>query len=48
MANQKWSREKAWEWYRRRPWVMGINYLSAITFHGVELWQADTIDEVLI
>lgn len=44
---ERWSAEKAWEWYNKRPWVMGINYVPSITLHGVELWQEDTYPEVI-
>ena len=25
----RWSKEKAWAWYRSRPWIRGCNYMSA-------------------
>lgn len=43
----RWSKEKAWDWYNQRPWVMGINYVPAITLHCIELWQADTCRQVM-
>lgn len=44
---ERWTAEQAWEWYRKRPWVMGINYVPSITLHAVELWQEDTYPEVI-
>lgn len=43
----RWSEEQAWSWYNARPWVMGVNYVPAITLHCTELWQSDTYDEVM-
>jgi hypothetical protein len=45
--SKRWSAEKAWEWYGKRPWVMGVNYVPAVTLHTVELWQPDTFQEVM-
>ena len=39
---ERWTVEQAWEWYQKRQWVMGINYVPSITMHAVELWQEDT------
>lgn len=43
----RWTVEQAWEWYQKRQWVMGINYVPSITLHAVELWQEDTYPEVI-
>lgn len=44
---ERWTREQAWEWYEKRPWVMGINYVPAITLHSTELWQEDLHETVM-
>lgn len=44
---ERWSAEKAWNWYKQQPWVMGINYVPSITLHAIELWQKDTYPEVI-
>ena len=44
---ERWTKEKAWDWYREKPWVMGLNYVPSVTMHGVELWQEDTHDAVM-
>lgn len=43
----RWTKEQAWDWYNARPWVMGVNYVPAITLHGIELFQEDTHEEVM-
>ena len=42
---ERWTAEQAWDWYKRRPWVMGVNYVPSITLHAIELWQKDTYPE---
>lgn len=38
----RWSKEKINAWYEERPWLMGCNYVPAVTLHNTELWQDDT------
>lgn len=45
---KRWTKEQAREWQRAGQWVMGVNYVPSVTFHGAELWQADTHDEVMV
>ena len=44
----RWSKEKINAWYEERPWLMGCNYVPAVTLHNTELWQDDTREEVLV
>lgn len=44
---ERWTKEQANAWYDKQPWVMGVNYVPAITLHSQELWQADTYDQVI-
>ncbi len=43
----RWTKNQAWEWYSRKKWVMGVNYVPSVTLHAVELWQEDTHAEVM-
>lgn len=45
---RRWTKEEAWAWYRAGAWVMGVNYVPSITFHGAEMWQPDTHNEVMV
>ena len=36
---EKWTKEKAWEWYNSRPWIRGFNYVPADCSGWVEMWQ---------
>ena len=36
---EKWSKEKAWEWYNSRPWIRGFNFVPSDCSGWVEMWQ---------
>ena len=36
---EKWSKEKAWEWYNSRPWIRGFNIVPSDCSGWVEMWQ---------
>jgi hypothetical protein len=42
--SQKWSEQKAKEWYQKQPWLIGSNYNPASAINQLEMWQADTFD----
>jgi hypothetical protein len=42
--SQKWSEQKAREWYQKQPWLVGSNYNPASAINQLEMWQADTFD----
>lgn len=44
---ERWTKERAWKWYEKTPWVMGVNYVPSVTLHAMELWQEDTHEEVM-
>lgn len=44
----RWSVEKAWQWYRARPWLVGVNYLPSTACNTTEFWQAESFDEATI
>lgn len=41
---QKWSEQKANDWYKQQPWLVGSNYVPATAINELEMWQADTFD----
>lgn len=43
-AQQKWSEQKANEWYKQQPFLVGSNYNPATAINELEMWQADTFD----
>lgn len=41
---QRWSEQKANDWYARQPWLVGSNYIPKSAINELEMWQADTFD----
>lgn len=41
---EKWSEQKAKEWYGKQPWLIGSNYNPASAINELEMWQADSFD----
>ncbi len=41
---ERWSKEKAWEWYDQQPWLVGTNFNPSSSINQLEFWQADTFD----
>ncbi len=44
----QWTPEKANDWYRNRPWIVGCNFSPSTAINQLEMWQADTFDPVTI
>ena len=44
---EKWSREKAWEWYNQHTWLRGCNYLQSDCVNFIEQWQELNCEEKL-
>lgn len=44
----RWTAEKANEWYARQPWLVGCDFIPSTAINQLEMWQAETFDEVTI
>ena len=44
----RWSPEKAKQWYKDQPWLVGCNYTPANAINQLEMWQGDTFDSKTI
>src|SRR5215211_3802656 len=44
LGAERWSEQKARDWYARQPWLIGSNYNPASAINQLEMWQADSID----
>jgi hypothetical protein len=40
--------ERAWEWYRQQPWIVGFNYVPSTAANTTEFWSTETFDEQTI
>jgi hypothetical protein len=43
-APGRWSAARANEWYSRRPWLVGANFVPSTASNQLEMWQAETFD----
>ena len=42
----QWSKEKAWEWYNKQPWIRGFNGYPSNCVNRVAMWQEYNHKEV--
>jgi hypothetical protein len=40
----RWTEQKASDWYKTQPWLVGCNYIPANAINELEMWQAETFD----
>lgn len=43
-----WSAERAWQWYKSKPLIIGVNYLPRTAINSTEMWQRETFDVTTI
>lgn len=43
-AQTKWTAQKANDWYKNQPFLVGANYNPASAVNELEMWQAETFD----
>lgn len=43
-AQERWSREKAQEWYSQHDWITGANFNPSTAINQLEMWQEETFD----
>jgi hypothetical protein len=48
LSAQRWSEQKANQWYARQPWPVGANFLPSTAINQLEMWNADTFDTLTI
>lgn len=44
VSTAPWPAEKANEWYKSVPWLVGSNFAPSTAINQLEMWQADTFD----
>lgn len=45
---EKWSVDRANEWYAEKRWPVGCNYVPSTAVNSTEMWQAESFDEATI
>lgn len=43
-TGDRWSEEKANQWYESQPWPVGVNYVVSSAINQIEMWGEDTFD----
>jgi hypothetical protein len=43
-AGERWSPQRAADWYAAKPWLVGCNYTPRTAINQLEFWQAETFD----
>tara|TARA_R110002049_G_scaffold9962_2_gene49677 strand:- start:51644 stop:52717 length:1074 start_codon:yes stop_codon:yes gene_type:complete len=44
LEKNKWSIEKAKDWYAKHQWITGANFNPSTAINQLEMWQEDTFD----
>lgn len=44
-TDQRWTQERANQWYAQQPWLLGANFVPSNAVNELEMWQAATFDE---
>jgi hypothetical protein len=43
-AQERWSKEKAEDWYEKHDWITGANFVPSTAINQLEMWQESTFD----
>lgn len=43
-STQRWSEQKANEWYKQQPWYCGFNYIPAYAINYTAMWDKTSFD----
>ena len=46
--NERWTNQKANDWYAKQPFLAGCNFIPSNAINELEMWQADTFDPATI
>lgn len=44
LMSQRWSIQRAHEWYEQMPWLVGCNFIPSTAINQLEMWQVETFD----
>lgn len=45
---ERWSAQRANDWYNSQPWLVGCNFLPSNAINQLEMWQPETFDAATI
>ena len=41
-----WTSRQAWDWYGKKTWIVGCNYVPSCSINGIATWQEEGFDQV--
>lgn len=47
-AGQRWTEERARQWYAKRGWLFGCNYAPSTAVNQLEMWEEESFDPATI
>jgi hypothetical protein len=47
-VGERWSEQRANEWYRKQPWLCGFNYIPAYAINYTAMWDKTSFDTSVI
>ncbi|MDQ6843184.1 MAG: cellulase family glycosylhydrolase [Bacteroidota bacterium] len=47
-STRRWSDQKAWNWYKKQPWLCGFNYIPAYAINYTAMWDKTSFDAIAI
>ncbi|HEX4577926.1 MAG TPA: cellulase family glycosylhydrolase [Edaphobacter sp.] len=47
-AGERWSAQRANDWYAKQPWLVGANFIPSDAINELEMFQAETFNPALI
>lgn len=45
--NNRWTKERIWDWYNNRPWMRGCNFMGSDCANRIDQWQSLGFEERL-
>src|ERR1700743_2478289 len=46
-APDRWTAQKANDWYKQQPWLVGANFIPSNAINELEMFQAATFDPAI-
>ncbi|HBA85596.1 MAG TPA: 1,4-beta-xylanase [Verrucomicrobia bacterium] len=45
---RRWTKDRASQWYKAQPWLVGCNFIPSTAINQLEMWQSKTFDPAVI
>lgn len=44
MMQPRWTKDQAWQWHERQPWICGVNFVPSTACNTTEWWEPSVYD----